>query len=241
MSNIDRAYATREIERVRLEAKTEIERVQSECEQRITVLKAECDARIDELQRRIISLTEMLQNAYRPRQTDPAAVRSANNLTVLGIWPGSNLDVQRERDAIRNAGLRYRSLFGDQVTRSAILKELRAGKIGIIEIGAHGDSEALIINDLRLDAGWWYSALNGRNVQIAVILACFSDQSVADAIKRAGVHYVIAATGEIEDGAAVEFAEQFYSLYAGNMPVEQAFEEAKLALDYRQAERLVLR
>lgn len=241
MGNIDRAYATKEIERVRAEAKSEIDRVQQECEHRISIMKAECDARIDELQRRIISLTEMLQNAYRPRQTDPATVRSANNLTVLGIWPESNLDVHGERDAIRDAGLKYRPLFGEQATRSEILRELRTGKIGIIEIGAHGNSEELIINGQHLDAGWWQSTLTRYPVQMVVILACFSDQSIADAIKRAKIRHVIAVTGEIEDSAAVEFAEQFYALYAANMPVEQAFEEAMLVLDYRQAERIVLR
>jgi len=50
-----------------------------------------------------------------------------------------------------------------------------------------------------------------------------------------------AVQGEIDDKAAVEFAQQFYQLYAAGMSVAQAFEEAKLAIDYRQAERLVLR
>jgi hypothetical protein len=60
-------------------------------------------------------------------------------------------------------------------------------------------------------------------------------------MKRAGVQHVIAITGEIEDGAAIEFAQQFYQLYAAGMDVRRAFDEAKLALDYRQAEKLVLR
>ena len=162
-------------------------------------------------------------------------------VTVLGIWAGSNLNVSAERDAVYNAGYEYRALFGVDVTRANILRELRTDSIGIIEIGAHGSPDAIIANDLQLNAGWWQRVLKGHNVRVAVLLACFSDSSIADAIKRAGVQHVIAATGEIEDGAAVEFAQQFYQLYAAGLDIARAFDEAKLALDYRQAEKLVLR
>jgi TolA-binding protein len=165
----------------------------------------------------------------------------ASKVTVLGIWPASNLDTSAERDSIYNAGFEYRSLFGAEVTRASILAALRTGNISIIEIGAHGNPDAIIANDLQLNAGWWQRVLDKRNVKVAVILACFSDTTIADAMKRAGVQSVIAVTGEIEDKAAVEFAQQFYQLYAAGMDVPRAVAEAKLALDYRQAEKLVLR
>ena len=165
----------------------------------------------------------------------------ASKVTVLGIWPASNLDTSAERDSVYNAGFEYRSLRGAEVTRSSILRELRTGNIAIIEVGAHGNPDAIIANELQLGAGWWQRVLTDRQIKVAVILACFSDTAIAEAMKRAGVQHVIAVTGEIEDKSAVEFALQFYQLYAAGMDVQKAFSEAKLALDYRQAEKLVLR
>lgn len=162
-------------------------------------------------------------------------------VTVLGIWSGDDLDTITERDAIYDAGFEYRPLFGDAATKKNILRELRQGTITIIEIGAHGDANALFIHGEELTAGWWQQVLTNRGVRVAIILACFSDSSVADAFRRAGVPSVIAVSGEIEDKSAIEFAQQFYQLYASGMSVPQAFKEAKLALDYDQAEKLVLR
>jgi len=169
-------------------------------------------------------------------------LQSVSDLVVLCIWPDSNLDISGERNAVRRSGLRYRALTGQNVTPAAILRELRHGDIGILEIGAHGDVERIVMNDLSLDPGWWFRALQGRGVQVAVILSCFSDQSVGDAMLRAGVRHVIAANGELEDRAAIAFAEQFYSLYADGVPVREAYDDAILALgDHAQADRLVLR
>ena len=203
----------------------EIVQLRRDSTEEIKKLRAEKDA----LEREIAQLRQQ--------------IRKNTDTTVLGIWPQSELDVHGERDAVRRSGLKYRALFGNQVTPGRIIRELRQGDIGIIEIGAHGDVDRLIIGDLNLDAGWWLRVIEayGRHIQVAVILACFSDQSVADAIKRAGVRHVIAATSEIEDAAAVDFVEQFYSLFADGYSAKQAFEEAKLAIDYRQAEMLVLR
>ncbi len=189
---------------------------------------------------------EALENREKELQSKIDALTLAidkrgNKLAVLGIWVGSNLNVSAERDAIYNAGYEYRALFNEDVTRANILRELRTGSIAIIEVGAHGSPDAIIANELQLNAGWWQRVLTGRNVRVAVLLACFSDNAIADAMKRAGVEHVIAVTGEIEDRTAIEFAQQFYQLYAAGMDVPRAFDEAKLALDYRQAEKLVLR
>lgn len=167
--------------------------------------------------------------------------QSKPHLVVLGVWSGDDLATGEERDAIYDAGVEYRSLSGDRATRANILRELRIGGITVLEVGAHGNPEELLINHQQLTGGWWQRVLAGRNINVAVILACFSDSSVADAMKRAGVPHVIAATEAIDDAAAVEFARQFYQLYAAGMDVPKAFDEAKLALDYRQAEKLVLR
>lgn len=189
---------------------------------------------------------EALENREKELQSKIDALTLAidgrvTKMSVLGIWAGRALNLSIERDAIYNAGYDYRALFDGEVTRANILRELRTGVIGIIEIGTHGSPDAIIANELQLNAGWWQRVLTGRNVRVAVLLACFSDNAIADAMKRAGVEHVIAVTGEIEDRTAIEFAQQFYQLYAAGMDVPRAFDEAKLALDYRQAEKLVLR
>ncbi len=168
-------------------------------------------------------------------------VNHVSEVTILGIWSGDNLDTMAERDAIYDAGFEYRTLIGDAATKANILRELRQGNITVIEIGAHGDADAIFIDQHELTAGWWQRALKNRGIRVAVILACFSDESVADAMKRAGVQHVVAVSGEIEDDAAIEFAQEFYKLFAAGLPVQQAVDEAKLALDYKQAEKLVLR
>lgn len=192
--------------------------------------------RIEELEKKeqqlqiiIAELQEQIGNA------------ETKTVTVLGIWSGDNLDTIAERDAIYDAGIEYRPLFGDAATKANILRELRQGNIAIIEIGAHGDAEAIFVKGEELTAGWWHRALLGRDVRVAIILACFSDNSVADAFRRAGVPSVIAVSGEIEDKATVEFVQQFYQLYADGKPVKEAFDEARLAINYDQAEKLVLR
>jgi CHAT domain len=189
---------------------------------------------------------EALENREKELQAKIDALQVAidnriNKVSVLGIWAGTGINVTAERDAVYNAGYEYRALFNEDVTRANILRELRTGSIAIIEVGAHGSPDAILANDLQLNAGWWQRVLKGRNVRVAVLLACFSDSSIADAMKRAGLDHVIAVTGEIEDMTAIEFAQQFYQLYAAGLDIPKAFDEAKLALDYRQAEKLVLR
>lgn len=162
---------------------------------------------------------------------------------VLGIWPQSDLDTTAERAAVYNAGFAYRALSGPAVSRTSILRELRAGKVTILEIGAHGDSTGVMINGQNLSAGWWENALRDQavNIEVALLLACSSDSSIAASIKRAGVPHVIAIDGAIDDAAAVEFAQQFYQLYADGETVRDAVDDAKLSLEPNQAERIVLR
>ena len=196
----------------------------------------ELAARVSELEKKEQDLQKIIADLRKEMAGTENRV-----VTVLGIWSGDDLDTLEERDAIYDAGFEYRALRGDAATRANILRELRQGHITILEIGAHGDGDAIFIEEQELTAGWWQRALKGRGVRVAVILACFSDTSVADAMRRAGVQHVIAVNGEIEDVAAVEFAQEFYKLFASGMPVPQAYDEARLALDYRQSERLVLR
>lgn len=195
----------------------------------------EYSQRIDALEKKMLDLQQ--KNATLLAQIGS---HKEAQIKVLGVWSGDDLDVLAERDAVYDAGFEYYALFGEAATQTNILRQLRTGKYSILEIGAHGDADALLINKQKLGAGWWRRALRDRKIRVALVLACFSDSSVADAIKAAGVQHVIAVSGEIEDIAAVEFAQQFYELFASGMKVEQAFDEARLALDQRQSEKLVL-
>lgn len=196
----------------------------------------EFNRQIAELQKKVADLQQ--KNATLEAQIGN---RDKKQIAILGIWSGDDLNIIAERNAIYDAGFEYHALVGGDATRSKILRELRTGKYAIIEIGAHGDADAILINRQELSAGWWQQALHKRGVRVAVVLACFSDDSVADAMKRAGVQHVIGVNGEIEDESAIEFAEQFYQLFANGLPVEDAFKEAKLALDLEQSQKLVLR
>lgn len=190
------------------------------------------------LERKEARLQETIAELQKKVGINPQAPRKP---FVLGIWPSSNLDTKAERNAIYNAGFQYRSLAGPAVTRSSILRELRTGSVTILEVGAHGDETGIMVNGQNLSAGWWENALRDHDLEIALLLACTSISSVADAMKRAGVEHVIAVDGEIDDIAAVEFARQFYQLYADGESVEDAVSEAKLSLEPAQAERIILR
>lgn len=224
-------YTGEELEQLRHEVATLRTLLEYERNQRIDAYQ-----RIDELEKK----EQDLQKIIADLQSRIGSTES-KTITVLGVWSGEGLDTVAERDAIYNAGFEYRALFNDAATRANIVRELRSGKISIIEIGSHGDPEALLIRQQELTAGWWQRVLTDRGVRVAVVLACFSDSSVADAMRRAGVQHVIAVSGEIDDDAAIEFAQQFYQMYAEGIAVPQAFKDAQLALDYKQAEKLVLR
>ncbi len=222
-------------------------------------VSTDADRKIADLERQIAWLTDernqliskilLLERSERELKDTIRSLREASATSsednrdslVLGIWPASNLDVNAERGAVFDAGLSYRALMGDSVTRVSILRELRTSKVRVVEIGAHGDENGIFINGRNLSAGWWYNALRGRGVEVAILLACSSDSSVADAFKRAGVDSVIAIDGEISDDAAVDFAESFYQLWGGGVSVENAVAESRLVLDLDAADRVVLR
>ncbi|HMT21160.1 MAG TPA: CHAT domain-containing protein [Promineifilum sp.] len=196
---------------------------------------ATANRHIQELERSNAALNQQLSAIQAQLGQTSAPIR------VLGIWPQTTLQVGRERDAIYDAGIDYHPLFGEQANRAAILRELRQGTYTIVELGAHGDHDGIHLHDGTVGPGWWQRVLGGRSIRVSVLLACHSDVSIADAFTRAGIQHVIASTGEISDDVAIAFAQQFYQLYAAGMDVPRAFEEAKLALDYLDAEKLVLR
>lgn len=224
----------------------QLERLSDKHEKEMQALEARYEERVRDLERRIDFLVGELQRAGIQIRDLENKIRNVpvtrqDKQVILAIWPDASLDLEGARNAIRSAGLAYRPLIKQSVSQSNILANLRRGDVGILEIGAHGDADGVLVNGLHLDADFWRKALQRYPVQIALVLACFSDLSVADAIKDAGAQYVIAATGEIEDRAAVAFAKEFYTLIAAGMDAPLAYDEAKLVLDYNQAELLTLR
>lgn len=191
---------------------------------------------------------EELQGSERRLLNELAQVRAAlalqntQRVRILGIWPQRALNTEGERDAIDAVGFDYLPLVGEMATRENVLRELRLDGFTIIEIGAHGDDKGIRVhNDDVLDAGFWTGALNRRTIRVAILLACYSDISIADAFRRAGVQHVIAAQAEIRDEDAVRFTRTFYQAYADGLEVPQAFREARLVLPVREREKLVLR
>lgn len=164
---------------------------------------------------------------------------------VLGIWPrrpnDQRLDLEGSRDAIHDAGFEHIPLFGDAATKSNILHYVRKGEVSIIEIGGHGTTEGVPLADGLARPNFWQGLLTGRShIRIVLFLACFSDQAMYNAVVRAGVPHIITVNGEIEDKAAVDFAQAFYNNYANGQPVAQAVMEAKLILDYTEAAKIEL-
>lgn len=188
---------------------------------------------------------EMLEKKDEENQEKIAQLEeeiTPGQVRVLGIWPHLFLNAAGERDAIRQAGIAYIPLWGEMATRKNILQKLRINGFSILEIGAHGDKDGIHIwGDDVLDVGFWYGALNRRTIRVALLLACYSDLSTADAFQRSGVQYVIATTGEVEDSDAVRFTEVFYQAYADGLDVPKAFAEALLVLHWQVREKFVLR
>lgn len=166
-------------------------------------------------------------------------------MKVLGIWPRRPLDtplnLEGNRDAIYDAGFSFVPLFGEHANRLEILHNLRKGEVAIIEIGGHGTEEGVPLADGLARAGWWEQILKGRaHIRIVLFLTCYSDQSMFEAVKRAGVPHIITVNGEIQDKSAISFAQAFYSNYANGQTVAQAVRDAKLILDYTEASKFEL-
>ena len=247
IANVDRRVVSEETKNLAQEYREQINAVRKACDERIAALRVEYEKRINSLEAQISILFELLRKSnMAPEMAEierQHEVSKAENPTpkVLGIWPQSNLDTVGERGAVYNAGFAYMALVGEDVRRSTITRELRTGEYTILEIGAHGDETGIFINSVNFSAGWWANVLRNRGIYIAVLLACKSDSSIADAMKNAGVEYVVAVSGELDDAAAVEFAQEFYKIYAQGASVADAVTEARYALDNVDAEKIILR
>lgn len=168
---------------------------------------------------------------------------------VLGIWPEGlpTLDTQAEANALYNAGFEYRALRGKEANRIGILRELERWKPHLLEVGAHGTEEGIVLSGGDIvRPGWWGNiARQNRQVVAAVLMACRSNQqdrlNTADAMINAGVKHVIAVDEEIPDTDAVQFVSLFYEMLSKGVSFEDAGRRALLAVSDVAREMIVVR
>jgi hypothetical protein len=229
----------------------EVARLNQKIREQEDKLKAQ-DIKLGDQEERIRKLIEELLGER--RKTDQLETRIAElekekgqriGTKVLGIWSRRPqdvpLDLEANRDAIYDAGFSFVALFDGEATRQNIFRYLRREEVSIVELGGHGTPEGIMLADGLARPGWWEQILRDRkHIRIVLLLVCFSDQSMFEAVKRAGVPHIITVTGEISDRAAIQFAQAFYANYANGLTVVAAVREAKLILDYTEAAKIEL-
>lgn len=128
-----------------------------------------------------------------------------------------------------------------------VLTELFPNKVSIFHYGGHADGEHLQLESdsgsVELAQAGGLAALLGGQEQLQLVF--LNGCSTLDQVKlllEAGVKAVIATSTLINDTAAVELAEQFYSSLAKGANVERAFSEAKalVATKYQYSKDLAL-
>ncbi len=160
-------------------------------------------------------------------------------VTVLGIWPASNLSIRAEIDAIFKSGVRYTVIDSD-VTKRRVLTEVDRTRPAILHVGAHATALAVLLDDGEAPVGWWKHLAQRYPFRLAVLNACES-LDIVDAMQDAGVTAVVGMRKEIGDSVAVLFASEFYNWLMRGRTVEEAVSLAKLALDYVDAEMIGVR
>jgi len=175
-------------------------------------------------------------------------VPAMTKLSILAVWPAQNdLNLQASRDALYNAGVNYLALNGT-VTMADIVDEFSRNDFNALELGTHGQRLELAAHGLEggiwlsdgiASPGWWARLATFQKLNLAVVLACDSLQT-GEALLHAGVEYVIAVQGLLEDTAAIKFSFLFYKYIAAGKSITTAFDLAKLALSRDQADNLRL-
>lgn len=192
---------------------------------------AQLEQQIDELRKKLEHLTNSLPETIS---------KTGKGFTILAIWPDTQtLRIAEERDAIYNAGFDYIPLYDEAAIRPNIIEHMRSGVVSVIEVGAHGTTDGVMLHDGLAEPGWWSRMLRRYPVDLIVLLACDSFE-IARALNRESVPYVVAAADEIEDQYAIRFVMTFYNGLAANMPVTEAFEDAKLAIPLSVGEMVML-
>lgn len=175
--------------------------------------------------------------------------KEPERMAILAIWPTPPgqppLDQSAESDALYNAGYTYTALRGPRANRAGVILELDRVRPTIIQVGSHGNDEGILLSDGNAEPGWWGRVVDGKEIQLILLLSCDSSQqdeiNVSDALVREGVKAVISCDSKIDDGDAVKFAELLYAKLSEGEPLATAVNRAKLGVSRRAAEMIRLR
>ena len=238
--------------------------LKSESETMLRMEAAKCKSEILEVRGQVSKLTEQLGVAMKDLDTanreltvlrhqleENNVLGKTAEITVLGIWPDSpagspKLDLQAEADAIYNAGFTYVALNGSAATVDGIVWEMDRVKPDVLEIGAHDDEKGnIVLSNGTTDIGWWGELVEGRDLELVVLLYCRSNiqdrLNIGDIMLRAGVKAVISFDRAVLDAQAVHFARMLYAKLAEGLNIQQAVGRAKLVVDRSTREMVRLR
>jgi hypothetical protein len=195
---------------------------------------------IDTLKRRLEDALTRLRSVEIDRQVGK---KPRFDHRILGVWPGVQgqqpLDQRREKRAVYNSGIPYTALIGE-VERKTILGQLRRRVYTILEVGAHGQADGILLTDGIAPAGWWRRVLFHYHIQVAVLLACHSEDALVDAFLSSGVSAVVSVQREILDASSISFAEALYENLVTGETLATAVDLAKLALSDEEAELILI-
>lgn len=203
------------------------------------------NARIVQQEEKILVLNGKVRELEKPL----AAIVSNYSYVgrVLGIWPTSlPLDVEGEKNAIFQAGLPYEAVEGEYATRMGIVEQLsQRDDYTIIEIGAKGSRDGIMLSDGLAPAYWWQQLAKQHSIQIFVVLANESSkpgtENIADALFNSGAKAVISVDSSINDVDAVKFARMFYRRLSRGTPLAEAVGYARLVITDAGADAIKLR
>jgi len=239
------------VSEVRRDYEAKIEEQKKRFEQEMADLKREHEAvreadalKIAELQRQVDWLWKQFLGAG--GQAPPAHVTipateaiAVKMVTVLGIWPSSNLSIRAEIDGIFKSGVRY-TVIDTNVTKRRVLAEVDRTRPAILHVGAHATAESVTLDDGEAPIGWWRNLAQRYPFRLVVLNACTS-LDIVDAMQDAGVTAVVGMRREIADEVAVVFATEFYGWLMRDRTVEESVSLAKLAINYTDAELIGVR
>ncbi len=160
-------------------------------------------------------------------------------VTVLGIWPSSDLSIRAEIDAVFKSGVQY-AVIDTDVTKRRVLSEVDRTRPAILHVGAHATAEGVLLDDGNAPVGWWRNLAQRYPFRLVVLNACES-LDIVDAMQDAGVTAVVGMRKDIGDKVAVLFATEFYAWLMRGRTVEESVSLAKLALNYIDAELVGVR
>lgn len=222
--------------------------------------KLEFEKDLRDQSRRQIDEIKLLKSRIADLQTETSrlsleirkqSVDANQIITVLGIWPSHPegtpaLNQAGESDALYNSGLSFVELLGPAANIDGIVREMDRSTPRIIEIGAHGDILGNpILSDGPTEPGWWGHLVDGREIDLVVLLYCRSNQqdrlNVADVLIRSGVKAVISFNRPIADDQSIRFVRMLYEKIAEGQTIDQAVSRAKLVVNRSTRDTVRLR